>query len=204
MVKAADPGIDIFVRNKRPAVDDLVSPGADRVVRARRDLSRPHRVRYEARWPVVDGISSPRAATTSGSSTFAVMASPPGRPRCRSRPEANPPIVRGETAVKDIGSVVDFILAAPQHRAPQPARPFVGLDADGDLHHAERREGRTACSLRAALDSANVPRLFRPGPASSAAYRTVHREQALERWMTGVPRGQESCAHPRRLVRRLG
>ena len=39
----------------------------------------------------------------------------------------NPPIVRGETAVKDIGAVVDFILKRRNISAPQSARLVVGL-----------------------------------------------------------------------------
>ena len=40
--------------------------------------------------------------------------------------KANPPIVRGDTAVKDIGAVVDFVLARRNIAARQPARLVVG------------------------------------------------------------------------------
>ena len=62
-------GIEIYVRNKRPA-DERIPTRAYGPVRARRRLSRPHFVRSQARRHVVDG----RAATTSISSTFAATA----------------------------------------------------------------------------------------------------------------------------------
>ena len=67
-------GIEIYVRNKRPA-DERIPTRAYGPVRARRRLSRPHFVRSQARRHVVDG----RAATTSISSTFAATAAPPER-----------------------------------------------------------------------------------------------------------------------------
>ena len=44
--------------------------------------------------------------------------------------------------------------------------------------------------------------LVQTGPGPLGAYRTVKREQALGRWMTGAPEDR-SGAHSRRLVRRL-
>ena len=115
----------------------------------------------------------------------------------------NPPVVRGETAVKDIGTVVDFILARRNIAAPQPARLVVGLDPDGDLHLAERRQGRPAGALCAAVDPAD--RVAGAGRARTAC-RLPHGAarpgaRALD---DRRARGQEGRADPGRLVRRLG
>ena len=56
MVKSSDAGIEIFVRNKRPANMTSFRPDRDRAVRPRRDLSGACRVRPPARRPVVDGV----------------------------------------------------------------------------------------------------------------------------------------------------
>ena len=60
---------------------------------------------------VVDGVHRVARLRRLSRSTCAATASRPGRRRWPTSREANPPIVRGETAVKDIGTVVDFILA---------------------------------------------------------------------------------------------
>src|SRR6516164_564223 len=81
MTVPSELGIEIYVRNKRPA-DERIPTRAYGRVRARRRLSSPHFVRSQARRHVVDG----RAATTSLSSTFAATAPPPVRKRWTRRP----------------------------------------------------------------------------------------------------------------------
>ena len=93
MTVPSELGIEIYVRNKRPA-DERIPTRAYGPVRARRRLSRPHFVRSQARRHVVDG----RAATTSISSTFAANGRSSRPKEMDEAPEANPPMVRGTAA----------------------------------------------------------------------------------------------------------
>jgi hypothetical protein len=56
-------------------------------------------------------------------------------------PEANSPIATGDVAVKDIGSVVDFILRRRNISRLNLLGWSWGDDADGDLYDSKSREG---------------------------------------------------------------
>ena len=99
--------------------------------------------------------------------------------------EANAPIVRGVTAVKDISAVVDFILKR---------RNISRLNLMGWSW------GTTLMATYTTQNAGKVERLvlFAPSwirstpslvaaPGPLGAYRTVTREQAKTRWYTGVP-----------------
>ena len=165
-----------------PRRHDGVPPGAHGAVRARRHLSGLHRVRPASSAACRGWITWRRAATTSISSTCAATASRRGRRRCRKTPKNNPPIVRGDTAVKDIGAVVDFILK----RRNIPRVNLIGWSwgtiTDGDLHDAEPRQGRAAGALRAGLDPQDRRRWCRPARARSAP---TARSRATRRWGAG-------------------
>jgi pimeloyl-ACP methyl ester carboxylesterase len=70
-------------------------------------------------------------------------------PEMDDKPEANAPVVRGVTAVKDISAVVDFILK----RRGIPRLNLLGWSwgdhADGDLHHGRiQAKSSGSCSTR--------------------------------------------------------
>ena len=72
--------------------------------------------------------------------------------------KANPPIVRGDTAIKDIGTVVDFILARRNIPRLNLIGMVMGHGDDGYVHHAKPEQGRAAGALRARLGSPKRPR----------------------------------------------
>src|SRR2546423_13139076 len=100
------------------------------------------------------------------------------------RPAATPPIVRGDTAVKDISAAVDFILK----RRNIPRLDLLGwswgttLMATYTTQNASKVE---RLALYAPAWIRNTPSLSRPAGALGA-YRIVTREQARTRWLTGV------------------
>ena len=112
-------------------------------------------------------------------------------------PKSNPPIVRGDTAVKDIGTVVDFILA----RRNIPRLNLIGWSW-----------GTVTMATYTTQSPNKVERLvlYAPGwirqtaslagPQAGAgplgAYRTVTREMAMQRWMTGVPEDKKATLIP--------
>ncbi len=111
------------------------------------------------------------------------------------KPEANPPIVRGDVAVKDIGSVVDFILK----RRNIPRLNLIGWSWGTTLmatYTSQNPKNVERLVLYAPVWIRTTPSLVQAGPGPLGAYRTVRREQALERWLTGVPEEKKATLIP--------
>jgi hypothetical protein len=110
MVKSPDPGIEIYVRNKRPT--DVTS------FRPERTLLYVHGATYPASTAFdlpLDGQSWMDYIAARGYDVYLLDIRGYGkssRPKEMSEaPTANPPIVRGDIAIQDIGTVVNFILS---------------------------------------------------------------------------------------------
>ena len=111
------------------------------------------------------------------------------------KPDANAPVVRGVTAVKDISAVVDFILK----RRSIPRLNLLGWSWGTTLMATyttrEPRQGRAPRALCAGVDPNDAIAVAgRPGPLG--AYRAVAREQAQSRWLTGVPEDKKATLIP--------
>ena len=108
-------------------------------------------------------------------------------------PQTNPPIVRGDTAVKDIGTVVDFILA----RRNIPRLNLIGWSW-GTVTMATYSTQNPSKVERLILYAPGWIRqtasLVQAGPGALGAYRKVTR--ALQRWMTGVPDDKKATLIP--------
>jgi len=125
MVKSPDPGIEIYVRNKRPA--DMTS------FRLERTLLYVHGATYPASTAFDLPLDDQSWMDYIAARDYDVYLldirgyGKSSRPKEMSEdPKANLPIVRGDTAIKDIGTVVDFILA-------RIAALLARLDAGDDL-----------------------------------------------------------------------
>jgi pimeloyl-ACP methyl ester carboxylesterase len=111
------------------------------------------------------------------------------------KPEANPPIVRGDTAVKDISTVVDFILK----RRNIPRLDLLGwswgttLMATYTTQNAAKVERLV---LYAPAWIRTTPSLVQAGPGPIPAYRMVRKDQALGRWLTGVADSKKATLIP--------
>jgi len=107
----------------------------------------------------------------------------------------NPPVMRGDTAVKNIGAVVDHILA----RRNIPRLNLLGwswgttLMATYTTQNANKVE---RLALYAPVWIRQTASLVQAGPGPLGAYRMVKREQALGRWMTGVPEDKKAALIP--------
>jgi pimeloyl-ACP methyl ester carboxylesterase len=110
MVKSPDAGIEIFVRNKRPA--NIATFRPERTVLFVHGATYPAHAAFDLK---LDGQSWMDYIAARGYDVYLLDIRGYGkstRPQeMADKPDANPPIVRGTTAVKDIGTVVDFILA---------------------------------------------------------------------------------------------
>ena len=109
MVPSSDPDIEIYVRNKHPA--DMTAFRPDRTVLYVHGATYPASTAFDLQ---LGGTSWMDYIAARGYDVYLLDLRGYGkstRPKEMSQPpEANGPIVRGDTAVKDIGSAVDFIL----------------------------------------------------------------------------------------------
>jgi pimeloyl-ACP methyl ester carboxylesterase len=194
MVPASDPGIEIFVRNKRPA--DMNSFRPERTVLFVHGATYPADTSFDLK---LDGISWMDYIAARGYDVYLLDVRGYGkstRPKeMADKAEANGPIVRGETAVKDISAVVDFILK----RRNIPRLNLIGwswgttLMATYTTQNADKVE---RLALYAPVWIRQTPSLVQTGPGPLGAYRTVTREQAKQRWHTGVPEDKKAALIP--------
>ena len=185
MVPSSDPGIEIYVRNKRPA--EMTSFRPERTLLYVHGATYPASTAFDLQ---LDGMSWMDYIAQRGYDVYLLDVRGYGksnRPKEMSeKPEANGPIVRGETAVKDIGSAVDFILK----RRNIAKLNLLGwswgttLMATYTTQNAAKVERLV---LYAPQWIRTTPSLVQAGAGPTPAYRVVRRDQALGRWMTGVP-----------------
>jgi hypothetical protein len=151
MIPASDAGIEIYVRNKRPA--DIVSFRPERTVLYVHGATYPSSTAFDLQ---LGGMSWMDYIAAHGYDVYLLDLRGYGkstRPKEMSdKPEANAPIVRGDTAVKDISTVVDFILKRRNIARLRFARLVVGYDPYGNLHDTKRSQGGTLSALRAGMD----------------------------------------------------
>jgi pimeloyl-ACP methyl ester carboxylesterase len=194
MVPASDPGIEIYVRNKRPA--DLTAFRPERTVLFVHGATYPAHTAFDLK---LDGVSWMDYIAARGYDVYLLDIRGYGkstRPKeMDDKPEANAPIVRGDTAVRDISAVVDFILK----RRNIARLNLLGwswgttLMATYTTQNADKVERLV---LYAPAWIRTTPSLVQTGPGPTPAYRMVRREQALERWLTGVPEDKKAALIP--------
>jgi len=189
MVPASDPGIEIYVRNKRSA--ELTRFSADRTVIFVHGATYPAEVSFDLR---LDGLSWMDYIAARGFDVYLLDIRGYGRstrpPEMDEPPEKHPPIARTDSAVRDVSAVVDYVLRRR------------GIEAVNLLGWSW---GTTIMAAYAAGNAAKVKRLvlYAPGwirttpsmvqvSGPLGAYRTVTRQQAFERWMTGIPEARKT------------
>jgi pimeloyl-ACP methyl ester carboxylesterase len=189
-VPAPDPSIGIYVRSKRPA--SMTSFSAARTVLFVHGATYPAETTFDLK---LDGMSWMEYIAARGFDVYLMDVRGYGRstrpPEMSGDAERNPPLVRGDVAVRDIDAVVDYLLA--RHNLSKIT--LLGFSWGANLH---------ATYATQHPDKVNRLVLYAPGwfrttpaliqaSAKLGAYRTVHREQAKARWLAGVP--QEKRAH---------
>ena len=194
MVKSSDPGIEIFVRNKRPA--DMTSFRAERTVIYVHGATYPASTAFDLQ---LDGMSWMDYIASRGYDVYLLDLRGYGK---STRPKemaedgkANPPTVRGDTAVKDIGAVVDFVLA----RRNIPRVNLIGWSwgtATMSSYTTQNASKVERLVLYAPVWIRTTPSLVQGGPGPLPAYRVVKRDQALGRWLTGVPEDKKASLIP--------
>jgi pimeloyl-ACP methyl ester carboxylesterase len=187
------PGIEIYVRNKRPA--DMTSFRPERTLLFVHGATYPAHAAFDL---ALDGQSWMDYIAARGYDVYLLDLRGYGkstRPKeMDEKPEANAPIVRGTDAVKDIGAAVDFILK----RRGIARLNLMGWSWGTTLMatYTTQNAGKVErLVLYAPAWIRTTPSLSRPaGPLG--AYRTVTREQAKTRWYTGVPEDKKAALIP--------
>lgn len=194
MVPSKDAGIEIFVRNKR---QEGIAPRPDRTLLFVHGATYPAHTAFDL---PLGGLSWMDYIAGRGFDVWCMDIRGYGRstrpPEMARPPEANQPIVRGETAVADIAAVNAFI----RQRRSLPKIVHMGWSWG------------TGLAARFAADNPSLvervvlyaPQWLREGPSLSAAnvpaelgaYRFVTQAQARERWLTGVPEAKRAALIP--------
>jgi pimeloyl-ACP methyl ester carboxylesterase len=194
MVPALDPGIEIFVRNKRPAAMTSFRP--ERTVLFVHGATYPAHTTFDLQ---LDGVSWMDSIASQGYDVYLLDLRGYGRStrpkEMAEPPEKLPPIVRGETALKDISAVVDFVLARRGI-----ARLILAGWSWGTVLMATYTSGNPAKVERLVLHAPvwirHTPSGLHAGPGPLGAYRTVTREQARVRWYNGVAEDKKAALIP--------
>jgi pimeloyl-ACP methyl ester carboxylesterase len=109
MMVPSEAGVEIYVRNKRPA--DMTAFRPERTLLFVHGATYPAHTSFDLK---LDGMSWMDYIAARGYDVYLLDIRGYGkstRPReMDDKPDANAPVVRGVTAVKDISAVVDFIL----------------------------------------------------------------------------------------------
>ena len=193
MMVPSEPGIEIYVRNKRPA--DMSAFRPERTLLFVHGATYPAHTSFDLK---LDGLSWMDYIAARGYDVYLLDLRGYGRStrpqEMDQAPDANAPIVRGVTAVTDISAVVDFILK----RRSIPRLNLLGWSWGTTLMatYTTQNPGKVErLVLYAPAWIRTTPSLSRPaGPLG--AYRTVAREQAKTRWLTGVPEDKKATLIP--------
>jgi len=193
MMVPSEAGIEIYVRNKRPA--DMSAFRPERTLLFVHGATYPAHTSFDLK---LDGLSWMDYIAARGYDVYLLDLRGYGRStrpqEMDQAPDANAPIVRGVTAVTDISAVVDFILK----RRSIPRLNLLGWSWGTTLMatYTMQNPGKVErLVLYAPAWIRTTPSLSRPaGPLG--AYRTVAREQAKTRWLTGVPEDKKATLIP--------
>jgi len=196
MMVPSEPGIEIFVRNKRPAELARFTP--------ERTLLMVHGSTYPAHTGFdipLGGQSWMEYIASHGYDVYCLDVRGYGRstrPKAMDEPaQNNPPVSRTPDAVKDITAVLNFILK----RRSIPKLNLLGWSWGCTLMAttAIQNPGKTARLMLYApgwLRTTPSPLAANQGPGPLGAYRTVTREMALARWLNGVPQDKQAALIP--------
>ena len=183
-VKASDPGIQIFVRNKH--LKGAKNFTSDRIVLFVHGSPYPSETAFDL---PLDGLSWMDYIAQRGFDVYLLDLRGYGRstrpPEMSQPAEKNPAIVRTEVAVKDVTAVVDNILA----RRKVSKINLIGWSWGTTImstYTSRNNDKVQRLVLYAAQWLRTTPSLVGGGDGPIGAYRTVTMSAAKARWLTGV------------------
>ena len=194
MVPSSDPGIEIYVRNKRPA--DMTAFRPERTVLFVHGSTYPAHTAFDL---PLGGLSWMDYIAARGYDVYLLDVRGYGkstRPKEMSEPpEGNAPIVRTTTAVKDVSSVVDYILKR-RNIAKLNLLGWSWGTTQMATYTTQNPSKVERLVLYAPQWIRTTATLIQAGPGPMPAYRLVRKEQALGRWINGVPEDKKASLIP--------
>ena len=193
MIDASDPGIQLYIRNKRPEGLNQFRSEKTLLFVAWRDAACFGYLRSHARRVVVDGLRRPaRLGRLSGG--CARLRSLDAAAEMDQPPTSNPPIVTTDIALRDVGSAIDFVL----ERRRLTKLNLMGWSWGGVLmgaYAAERPDKVDRLVLYAPTWISTSPQ---PPTASPplGAYRAASMATARDRLQSGAPEGRKAELMP--------
>ena len=187
MVPAADPGVQLYVRNKR--LPNVASFSAENVVLFVHGATYPAETSFDLQ---LDGISWMDYIASRGYDVYLVDVRGYGRstrpPEMDQPAERNAPIVRTDTAARDYGAAADFVLK----RRNIAKLNVVGWSwgcAIAATYTSQNNDKVNRLVLYAPQWLRDTKRPTDSGPLG--AYRVVTVEAALKRKSAGIPAGKK-------------
>lgn len=192
-IPAVDPGIELYMRNKHPAGVTRFAPG--KILLLVHGATYPAEASFDLK---LNGLSWMDYIAQHGYDVYMVDLRGYGkstRPEQMNQPAAdNPPIVRTETAIKDVGAAVDFILK----RRGVPKIDLLGWSWGTEImgwYTAQNNAKVNRLVLYAPLWIATTPPSISPS-GKLGAYRSITLQAAKDRWFRGVAEDKKADLIP--------
>jgi len=193
MVPASDPGIQLYVRNKHPA--GMASVRGDKVVLFVHGATYPSETAFDL---PLNGMSWMDYIAQRGYDVYLVDVrgySKSTRPKEMDAPaDQNAPIVTTEVASKDVASAVEFIRKRRGVEKINLMGWSWGTSIMGlyTIHNNDKVNKLVLYAPQWLRQSASLT----DSGGKVPAYRTVTREAAKGRWLTGVPEAKKADLIP--------
>ena len=193
MVASGDPGIDLYVRNKHPA--GMASVTGDKVLLYVHGATYPSETAFDLQ---LGGLSWMEYIARHGYDVYLLDVRGYGRstrPKEMSQPPGeNEPIVRTATAVKDVAAVVEFIRKRRGVEKINLLGWSWGTSIMG-MYTTQNNDKVNKLVLYAPQWIRTTASLVSAG-AKPGAYRTVSRNDARGRWLSGVAEAKKADLIP--------
>jgi pimeloyl-ACP methyl ester carboxylesterase len=194
MVPSSDPGVQLYVRNKRPqGIDKFAS---DKIVLYVHGATYPSETAFDLQ---LNGMSWMDYIARHGYDVYLVDVRGYGRstrpPQMEQPASQNPPFAGAAVAVKDVGSAVDFILKRRGVKSINLLGWSWGTTIMG-WYTAQNNDKVNRLVLYAPQWIRSTPALIGAGTGQMGAYRTVSRSDAKSRWLMGVPEHKKADLIP--------
>jgi pimeloyl-ACP methyl ester carboxylesterase len=193
MVPAVAPGIQLYVRNKHP--QGISSFSGDKILLYVHGATYPSETAFDLQ---LNGMSWMDYIARQGYDVYLVDVRGYGRstrpPEMDLLPEQNAPLVRTTTAVQDVGAAVDFILKRRGVSKINLLGWSWGTSIMG-MYTTQNNDKVSKLVLYAPQWIRTTASLVQAGP-KVGAYRTVSKDAAKGRWLTGVPEDKKASLIP--------
>ena len=192
-VAARDPGIQLFVRNKRPESMATFTP--DRVLLFVHGATYPSETAFDLQ---LDGLSWMDYIAQRGYDVYLMDVRGYGRStrpvEMSQPPAANRPIVHTDIAVRDFGTVVDHIISRRRVSKINLLAWSWGT-VTAATYTTQNNDKVERLVLFAPLWMQQTPSPI-PADATLGAYRSVTMDAARQRWLAGVAADKQSALIP--------